>query len=467
MNTKKLIQKIEKHFFCHGVALALILLEVVGVCERFIFKLKLKPGTKENLIFDRARDIQTALQLPLFQVFKEGLSICLAVSGRPVAENSLWKMLTSLAFMTSKMWLPIALGYDMRGGMRFADLGKMPHAMYAGSTRSGKSVGLQCLILSLIIKQAVSKVNLLLFDVGANTMELFAKVPHLSCPIVKDPETGIGAMLSLVDEMERRIGLDYDELRNLPAIVCIVDEYVSLISNIGDKKTSLKLANAVSNLLRRGRHAKIHMVLATQGPTIKNMKVDVGNITARMAYACAKYHNSIAILGESGAEKLPGKGAMLFKSGDYPEPIPLQGAYMFSDDIKQLVTRIASAPHNLSNKFVIPETDALQLPHMTGLLAEMSPRSNSEHKKLSDIILWALGRENISANQIQQYFKMGNRAAGLVDRLFQMDIIADKFANQPRVVLPSSVEDVPDEVLAFLSANGIAAEDIAAAIAER
>lgn len=468
MNVKKMMQKIVRHYSCHSILIKLILLAVVGNGERFIFQIKLKPGTKENAIFDRATDIRMALQLPLFQPFKDGLNICLAVSEKPFTQNSLWKMLTSQKFRNSKDWLPIALGYDMMCGMVFADLGKMPHALYAGATCSGKSVGLICLILSLILKQPVSKVNLLLFDVGANTMEPFEGIPHLSHPIVKDTETGIYVISALADEMERRIKLSHEELRNLPAVVCVIDEYVSLISNIGNKKLSHYLANAISNLLRRGRHAKIHMVLATQDPTVKNMKVDVGNITARMAFMCAKYHNSITMLGEGGAEKLPGKGAMLYKSNEYPSPIHLQGAYMSPDEVKRLVARINSADHDFSNKFLIPELGSSEVFTQASEDSYDAPITDcAEKNEMADIIMWALERNTVSASQIMRQFSMGNRANGIIDRLFEMGIVSGKEANKPRKVLPQSIEDIPAETTEILAKNGIPTDEIVSALEQR
>lgn len=467
MNARKLMQKIARHYSCHGVHIKLILIAVVGNGERLIFQIKLKPGTKENMIFDRASDIRTALQLPLFQPFKDGLNICLAVSEKSFTQNSLWKMLTSQKFRESKDWLPIALGYDMRCGMLFDDLGKMPHAMYAGSTGSGKSIGLICLILSLIFKQPVSKVNLLLFDVGANTMEPFEGIPHLSHPIVKETMIGIYVISSLVDEMERRIKLSHEELRKLPAVVCVIDEYVSLIANIQEKKLSHYLANSISNLLRRGRHAKIHMVLATQDPTIKNMKVDVGNITARMAFMCAKYHNSITVLGEGGAEKLPGKGAMLYKSNERPNPIHLQGAYMSSDEIKRLVALINSADHDVCNKFLIPEIVPEVLPLASESLDDTPIIDSRKRNELVDIIMWVLERNTVSASQIMRQFSMGNRANCIIDKLFEVGLVSEKDANKPRKVLPQSIEDIPAEATEILTKHGVSTDEIVAALEQR
>jgi len=467
MKTHKLVHIVTKHFLCHGVALKLVLVKTISNSDRIIFKIKLKPGAKESMVFERARDIQTALQLPLFQPFREGLSLFLAVSENPVAENSLMRILDSHAFRSSKMWIPVALGFDMRGGARIADLGKMPHAMYAGSTGSGKSIGLLCLLLSILYKQPVNQANLILFDVGANTMEPLSDVPHLSHPIVKDTETGIYVIYALVDEMERRIGLERDELRNLPALVLAMDEYVSFIANIGNKKLAQSVANSISNLLRRGRHAKIHVVLATQDPTLRNMKVDLGNITARMAFTCAKYHNSITILGEGGAEKLPGKGALLYKSSEHPKPVHLQGAYVSSEEIKRLVGHVISKSHDSNNKFEIPMLDPTQMRIADEALTENQSPLVDDGKELADIVLWALGRENISVNQIQQQFRMGNRANDIVDKLFKMNVVTDRFAKQPREVMPLSVEEIPGDVLELLAQNGITTDDIADAMSNR
>ncbi len=268
---RTLISLVEYHYRCHSINIRLVLHRVLRDYQRLIFQVLLMPGTKVDGIFERAADIQVALRLPLFQPFRDGERIFLAVSQEPVRENSLWKMLTSQEFRNNKGALPIALGYDLMGNMIFADLERMPHAMYAGATRSGKSIGLLCLIMSLICKHPVSEVNLIIFDIGANTLDVLENVPHLSHPIVKNRDTGIHAIQSLMDEMERRIALRGSELCDLPKIICVMDEYISFIDSIDSRQQREKVVNNISNLLRRGRKAKIHMILATQDPKNKTM----------------------------------------------------------------------------------------------------------------------------------------------------------------------------------------------------
>ena len=263
MNSEKTARKIEKHYECRGVPLKLEKCEIVGNGERFIYTIKFKKRTKEDLIFDCARNIQLALRLPLFQPFVEDLTIKLAVSYRPLTENSLRKMLANPAFHRSRMSIPIPLGYDMRGGMRFTDLVNFPHALYGGATNSGKTVGLQNLIISIAVKQSVNRVNLILIDVGTSGLNLFHSLPHLSCEIVNNEEIAVNVIKALIVEMNQRTNIPRNELRELPALICVIDEYLSLIRSVkGDGKNDL-ISN-ISNLLQRGRHAKIHIILATQ-----------------------------------------------------------------------------------------------------------------------------------------------------------------------------------------------------------
>lgn len=464
MKVKKLVHKIEKHYAYHGAHIKLQVLPTENSGERFVFRVYLKPGTKASLIFERASDIQMALQMQLFQPFRDGLSLWLVVSKNNATQNSLMRMLKSRRFYQSRGTLPIAIGYNMRQEMIFSDLAQMPHVMYAGSTNSGKSVGLVCLICSLIIKQPVRNVNLLIFDIGANSLGVFSGIPHLSYPIVKDQQVGIYIMHKLVEEMEKRISLSDDELHMLPAIVCVIDEYVSFINNIDDKKQSADIASKISNIIRRGRHAKIHLVISTQDPALKNMKVDVGNITTRLAFKCAKYHNSIAILGESGAEKLQGKGALLFKSYNYPSPIYLQGAYISEDEVVELVNYVKSKEHDFSYKFLIPELNTSEVETQ---VCEDVEKAYDKDEELAKIIIWILAQDKISASQIMAHFTMGNRAYDIVEQLYGMGLVAEKFSNQPRKVFPQSLQDVPNEVLALLQNCGYSEDMVAETIRNR
>lgn len=462
MYNKKLMNLIEMHYRHHGTEVRLKLLKVIGNYERMIFQFIIKPGTKVNSIFDRAHDVQTALQIPLFEPFWNHIAVCLAVSMYPFKQNGLIKMLSSQAFRKNRMFLPVALGYDMTCEMFFMDLAMSPHVMYAGATRSGKSVGLKCLILSLLARNSVRQVNLILIDVGTDTMGLFEGIPHLSCPIVKDVLTGFHAISSLVAETERRKDLADDERRKLPALVCIIDEFVSFISEAGRDGLSQDLAGAISLLLQRGRHVKIHLVLAAQNPKNKYMKADTSNITTRIAFKCDSYYVSNTILGKKGAESLTGDGAMLFKSKKYPTPIRLQGAYISDSDIMHIVSRIKVSQYDMENKFQISDVEEqISSPQMPMDIASVhSSAMQREEKELANIIMWSLKRDTVSANQVQECFHKGNKSYTIVEKLCEMGLVSEKFSNQPRKVLIHSADDIPLEIVSLLERNGFTQDQI-------
>lgn len=231
----KLESVIEFAYQAYGVCVKTHFYTISSNNQSLIFRLIPEIGTRRATIFDRAEDIKMALQLPLFQPFEEGAVTYLAVSGKPVGESRLRTMLNSMAFRNSPALLPIALGYDLMGRMVIEDLERLPHAMYVGATRSGKSTGLICLALSLVCRFPANEVNLIILDIGGRTLGVLKSIPHLSHPIIKDEDTGIYTLNALADEMERRYTLDDSALSLQPVVVCIIDEYVSFIGNIGSK----------------------------------------------------------------------------------------------------------------------------------------------------------------------------------------------------------------------------------------
>lgn len=464
---KKLSKIIKNHYSCHNVNIKLRLVHHISKYQRFIYEIILKPGTKVNVVFSVSSDIKAALGFPLFCPFYYKSKVLLAVSMQETTDNSLYEILTSPDFLNADKQLPVALGYDLARRMIIADLAEMPHAMYTGSTNSGKSYGLVALIMSLLAVKSVNELNLVLFDIGGNTMDFFEDIPHLSYPIVKDQNTGRYVINALLAEMERRISLDQAELHSLPSIVCVMDEYVSFINNFEDKKDMKIVKNQISNLLRRGRKAKIHMVLATQNPTAKSMQTDINNITSRMAFKCAHSHTSVAIMGQGGAEKLTGKGSMLYISNELSEPMYIQGAYMPPEEIRKQITYLKNNMYDCSNKFILSEWEPFFSFELSDCILKADPIPNHEDKKLAGIIMWVLGNQTISALRIKDKFKIGNTAKDIIEQLVQMKLISEKDANKPRRVLIQSAEDLSDDVSNFLKLCGYSPDDIDAAINSR
>jgi S-DNA-T family DNA segregation ATPase FtsK/SpoIIIE len=167
----------------------------------------------------------------------------------------------------------------------------------------------------------------------------------------------------------------------------------------------------------------------------------------------------VSLLGASGAEKLLGNGAMLFKSPDKSDPVYIQGAYMSAGELRHLVDYVASKPHDFSKKFTISDD---MLSHEKGNFTEdvsISRPATDNRKELTEIILWVLSHDKISVSQIKAQFRMGNRADDAMDTLFRLGIVSDKFANLPRDVLPKSTIDLSQEVMELMRAYGIA-EDV-------
>lgn len=476
MNNEKFISRligaIENCYLSYKVAIKIMRYEIRDNGKRFIFHVLPKNGTKISSIFNLEKEIQVQLGLPLFKPFMDGISVCIAISGNQATENRLSKILQSDSFQKSNKKIPLAIGYDIRGEMYVADLDELKHLLIGGATNTGKTIALYCLIFSIITKQSPDNVNLILVDTGAGDLEIFSDIPHLSCPIVKDEETGIKVILSLFNEMERRKDLSDDELSALPSIVCVVDEFISFVANIGNKDTSKMLINLIHNLLRKGRHTNIHMVLATQDTKVKNLAIDLGNIRARMAFSCGNLSDSVSILGESGAEDLLGNGAMLFKFPGLKKPMYLQGAFLSKEDRKKVITgetfrAMLSDDCEYSNKFKISEisSDTLPTPALSdGLL---DARAFERNKELCDIILWTFTQDNISSHKIQKRFKIGRRADVIVDEMFEKKLVSGKETNKPRIVFPQSTVDVPEDVMKFLTAYKIPAHAIEAAFAGR
>ncbi|MCM1227191.1 MAG: FtsK/SpoIIIE domain-containing protein [Clostridium sp.] len=234
MNIKQMSRFIKYLLSCHNVPANVKPEGTITspTSKRAIFKVNPKAGTKIKRLFACAPDIKACLQFGVFELFKENGQIYLAVSSYPNNDNKLMPILKSTDFRKSQMQIPIVLGYDMLFRPYIADLAEMPHILYGGATGMGKSVALQVLILCAIWKNPAQNVNLIIFDVGANDLNIFDGIQHLSYPIVKDETTSVYVIGELLKEMEDRINLSNAEIADLPAIILVIDEIVSLLKNI-------------------------------------------------------------------------------------------------------------------------------------------------------------------------------------------------------------------------------------------
>ena len=479
---EELADKIVKRYKGYGVAIVIKNNRIKIREDRFIYKIKIPSGTRIDDIEKYAEDVQMSLKLPLFQVVHEGLSILIIASKEPLKDNNLLSILKTPEYIEAKknMQIPHIVGFDLTGKPVIVDLTKYPHVMLSGTTGSGKTVGLKSLLLSVIIGCSPNNVKLLICD-KASEFEQFSATPHLSYPIITDSNTFLKAMLRLKGELDRRLSIkNSEEFPHLPTIVCVADEFLSFLSEIGNKKLSNLAAETVSAILRRGRHVKIHMVLAAHNPTQKNMLIDLSDIPARMAFHCAKYTNSITILGEGGAEKLNGDGEMLFRPSGNVELQRIQGAFIASEDISAVLNQIRLSYSNRSPKkiehdqflnlkygFKINEEDLTE----TAAVEEYSPivylKTNDEidDQLLAKIIIWTLAHDSISGNMICNAFHIGwRRANGFLEKLKVLGILGDIYAKLPRAVLPGHLDELTPQTMSFLINHGYTTEQIIKAI---
>lgn len=197
------------------------------------------------------------------------------------------------------------------------------------------------------------------------------------------------------------------------------------------------------------------------------MEAEMGNITSRMTFKVARLQTSIAVLNCAGAEKLPGNGAMLYTSMKRSAPMYIQGANISTEEIEQLIARIITANQDLNNKFLVPEFVSPEDNSIADILPGEIRDNHEKQQEFAKIILWVLGSSDVSVDQIKRKFSMGNRANGIMDKLCEAGLVSEKSANQPRQVLPQSIEDIPDAILRFLTSQGFSSKDVDAAINKR
>lgn len=461
MSIEKLRKRIESCYSSYRVKIKLVPVKIER--RQIVFGIRIRKGTREKLVLDYARDVQVALGIPVFEVLRQGLTLYLMVSGKSVKKCYLAEMFENSEFYNKEMKLPLAIGCSKFGEMQFADLKEMPHIMYAGATNSGKSQGIRCLLLSLIKRCSVEEVNFLLFDTCSDTMDIFEELPYLSYPVVRDVETGVYVLKMLGQEMERRRKLKREERERCPEIVCVIDELASFVDELRRMKYKKEGIGVISSVLQHGRHSNVHLVVGVQDPAMKNIDIEASNITARVAFRCAKHQNSSTILGETGAESLSEKGEMLFKTSEMSVAMRLQGAYMEVDDMLEIVENVKNLEYDADRKFVIPEfqeeEDFLDFIEI--------PEKDDNESEMAKIFMWVLSKDRVSANKLKEKFEMGNRVDGIMEKLHMMGIISDKKAKQPRKVIPQTTEEVPEEVKKLLMRNHFTVEDISEVMKNR
>lgn len=418
--------------YCHGPAVTR-------------YDLEPAPGVKVSKITNLAEDI--ALQLATSSVRIEPVpgkaAIGIEIPNRTLEGVQLREVLENPAFREASSKLTVGLGMDISGQAIFTDIGKMPHLLVAGATGSGKSVCINTLISSILFKATPDEVKFILIDPKMVELSNYNGIPHLMVPVVTDPKKASSVLNWAVQEMEKRYSIfathgvrdiksfnrRYPE-EKMPLIVIVIDELADLMM-VSPKDVE----DAICRILQKARAAGIHMILATQRPSVNVITgIIKANLPSRISFAVSSQVDSRTILDRGGAETLLGKGDMLFSPQGVSKPIRVQGAFISDEEVEMLLDFIRAQGQEISeNEELIDfmeseaqDDDADE----DGLLVK-------QDKLLPDAVELVFSTGQASSSSIQRRFRVGySRAARLVDTMEELRIIGPSAGgNKPREIL--------------------------------
>lgn len=436
--------------------------------DRYIFDVQTLQTTKNDDIYKNADTVQKRLKkYECFQVdLSDATSIKLIVSEKALTDNSLEKILNSREFADSKMKIPYAIGTKLDGTFCIEDMVEFPHLLIAGTTSSGKSTAIMSLLMCIAYRHKNGNVNVIIMDfLGKEPSDfaIFDEQPFLSCPVITEMLSGIKVICRLKEEMERR--LKHKDLSHMPYIICIIDEFPSLFNSEIYKENSSPFDKCISMLLSKGRHARIHLVLAAQDIKKKFLAHGINNIPAKIALKCAHYWHSINITGSSGAEKLVGKGQMILNTTT-ENGRRIQGAYMPKSEMLQLLSTIKQSFHQENQNPFQLNIGELMLPsektdETTNRIIERKQYAPKDKSNLPDVIMWTLPQDKVANRTIQLNFQIGNNKANeLLQQMSELGLITRLSGNRGWKVIPEHLEDIPEEASKLLMAHGKTKEEI-------
>ncbi len=414
------------------------------------FEVEIKAGTKVSRITSIDKEIALALaakdvriEAPIPGKSTVGVEIpnkyIAAVPIREVLQNPPKDMVNSK--------IMVALGKDIMGKTCCADISKMPHLLVAGSTGSGKSVCINSFICSILMYKRPDEVKLMLVDPKKVELSNYNGIPHLLCPVVSDPKKANVALQRIVSEMERRYDVfaennvknisSYNEMiekenknndtnvPKMPYIVVIIDELADLML-----VAAKEVEDSIMRITQMARAAGIHLIVATQRPSTDVITgVVKANIPSRISFAVASQIDSRTILDMKGAEKLLGRGDMLYLPMGANIPVRIQGNFISDEEIERLIKYVSKEQAAKYDNSLTEVPDN----HLAGA---DSPKEEYDDPLYNEIVDFAISTGKVSASLLQRRFRLGyNRAARIVDLLEERGIIGPANGSKPREVL--------------------------------
>ena len=431
------------------------------------FEIQPAPGTKASKITGIAQDIARSLSVSSVRVVEviEGKSyVGIEIPNTNRKMVRLTEILSSQAFKSSPSNLTLALGHDISGNPVVVDLAKMPHLLVAGTTGSGKSVGVNAMLLSLLFKSDPKDVRLILIDPKMLELSVYDGIPHLLTPVITDMTDASNGLRWCVVEMDRRYKLmsmmgvrnlagfnkkiedaaangkqiinplrpeDEEYLETLPSIVVVVDEFAEMMMLVGKKVEHL-----IARIAQKARAAGIHLILATQRPSVDVITGLIkANIPTRIGFQVSTKIDSRTILDQGGAEQLLGYGDMLYLPPGVGVPIRVHGAFVGDDEVHRVVNDWKSrAEPDYLDDIVSSAQETGPIPGWSG--SETSSSSEDADDLYDEAVNFVLESRRASISAVQRKLRIGyNRAARLIETMEEAGLVSEMSSNGSREVL--------------------------------
>lgn len=415
------------------------------------YELDLKAGTKVNKLLGIQREIALAMAAKDVRIqapIPGKNTIGIELPNKVNASVSFKEVLSNMPEINEKTLLAVGLGKDIMGKVKWCEINATPHLLVAGSTGSGKSVCINCIIASILMRAKPDQVKLVLVDPKKVEFSMYNGVPHLLSPVVTDAKKASIALKNIVGEMERRYELlehtknknitsynkfceTHTEYQKLPYIVVIIDELADLML-----VAAKEVEDSIMRITQMARAAGIHLIVATQRPSTDIITgVVKANIPSRISFAVSSQIDSRTILDMGGAEKLLGKGDMLFLPMGESIPMRVQGAFVSEEELQKLVDYTISQQKAIYDETLTIDksgNDDANIPDSDGYASA----EEYDDPIYNEVVDFAVSTGKISASLIQRKFRLGyNRAARIIDLLEERGIIGPQNGSKPREVL--------------------------------
>lgn len=447
-NAKECISKLEEVFKVFEISGKIVQVNIGPTVTQY--EMELKAGTKVNKLLSIQREIALALAAKDVRIqapIPGKSTIGIELPNKVNAAVSFKEVFSSMPSVNEKNLLAVGLGKDIMGKVRWVEINDTPHMLVAGSTGSGKSVCINCIIASILMRSRPEEVKLVLVDPKKVEFSMYNGVPHLLCPVVTNPKKASVALQNIVSEMERRYELfehtkckkisQYNEFcernpeyKKLPYIVVIIDELADLML-----VAAKEVEDSIMRITQMARAAGIHLIVATQRPSTDIITgVVKANIPTRISFAVSSSIDSRTILDMVGAEKLLGKGDMLFLPMGENQPTRIQGAFVSEDELQKIVDFTISQQKACYDESITMDNSSSsgEDNYNDGYISE----EEYDDPLYNEIVDFAIRSGKISASLIQRKYRLGyNRAARIVDLLEERGIIGPQNGSKPREVL--------------------------------